>query len=144
MYNTADFNTREDFLLRYPGDNYVDLVSFDSYQYSDPQKDSSFVKKLDSRLGILEDVAAEHGKIPALAETGYEAIPYTQWWTKTLWPAIGTHRLSYVLVWRNHGRQPNGHMHYYAPYGGQASAADFREFYGLAGTLFERDISASK
>jgi len=144
VYNTADFNTAEDFLRRYPGDDVVDLVSFDSYQYSDPQQDPSFAQKLGQRLGILDTVALQHGKIPALAETGYEAIPYAKWWTTTLWPAIGAHRLSYVLVWRNHGRQPNGHMHYYAPYAGQASAADFRDFYNLPRTLFEKDISTQK
>jgi len=48
VYNTAgDFKTKEEFLERYPGDDVVDLVSFDSYQYGDPQKDNSFVEGLD-------------------------------------------------------------------------------------------------
>ena len=141
VYNTADFRTKEDFLQRYPGDDVVDVVSFDSYQYSEPQKDTSFAHQLDQRLGILDEVALEHNKIPALAETGYEAIPYAQWWTRTLWPALSRHRVSYVLVWRNHGQQANGHMHYYAPYKGQASAADFKTFHDLPGTLFEKDVA---
>ena len=88
---------------------------------------------------VIEEVAKETGKIPALGETGYEAIPYPDWWTKTLWKAIGHHKISYVLVWRNHGRQPNGNMHYYAPYKGQVSANDFIKFYQLDKTLFEKE-----
>lgn len=141
VYNTADFRSREDYLERYPGDDVVDLVSFDSYQHGDPQKDNSFVQDIDHRLTILEEVAKEKSKIPALAETGYEAIPYADWWTNTLWKAIGDHKISYVLVWRNHGLQPNGHMHYYAPYKGNVSANDFIKFYKLERTLFEKDVA---
>ena len=145
VYNTAgDFKTKEEFLERFPGDDVVDLVSFDSYQYGDPQKDNSFVNGLDKKLTILEEAAKEKNKIPALAETGYEAIPYANWWTNTLWKGIGDHRISYVLVWRNHGLQPGGHMHYYAPYKGQASANDFINFYKLDKTLFGKDVAKEK
>jgi hypothetical protein len=141
VYNTADFISKEDFLERYPGNDVVDLVSFDSYQYGDPQKDNSFSNGLNSKLTILEEVAKEKNKIPALAETGYESIPFANWWTNTLWKGIGNHRISYVLVWRNHGLQANGHMHYYAPYKGQTSANDFINFYKLNKTLFEKDVA---
>ncbi len=145
VYNTAgDFKTKEEFLERYPGDDVVDLVSFDSYQFGDPQKDNSFVTGLDKKLTILEEVAKEKNKIPALAETGYEAIPYSNWWTSTLWKGIGNHKISYVLAWRNHGLQPNGNMHYYAPYKGQVSANDFINFYKLDKTLFEKEVAKEK
>jgi len=142
VYNTAgNFKTKEEFLERYPGNDVVDLISFDSYQYGDPQKNNSFVHELNTKLAILEEVAKEKNKIPALAETGYEAVPYANWWTETLWKGIGDHKISYVLVWRNHGLQPNGHMHYYAPYKGQTSANDFISFYKLDKTLFEKDVA---
>ena len=92
-------------------------------------------------MGILEQVARERNKIPALAETGYEAIPYANWWTNTLWKAINNHKISYVLVWRNHGLQPGGRMHYYAPYKGHVSAKDFINFYKMDKTLFEKDVA---
>jgi mannan endo-1,4-beta-mannosidase len=144
VYNTADFKTKEDFLLRYPGDDVVDVVSFDSYQFGDPQKDNAFMNGLNTKLTLLEEVAKEKNKIPALAETGYEAIPYANWWTNTLWKGIGDHKISYVLVWRNHGLQAGGHMHYYAPYKGQVSANDFINFYKLDKTLFEKDVAKQK
>ena len=144
VYNTADFSTKEQFMERYPGDDVVDMISFDSYQYGDAQKDNSFLQTIDKRLAIIEEIAAEKNKIPAFSETGYEAIPYAQWWTNTLWKAIGNHKISYVLAWRNHGRQPNGHMHYYVPFKGDKSATDFLDFYKLDKTLFEKEVAKEK
>lgn len=141
VYNTAGFNNREQFLERYPGDDVVDVVSFDAYQHGDPAKDHSFLKDVDQKLGILTAVAAEKNKIPALAETGYERIPYAQWWTETLWKAIGHHKISYVLAWRNHGLQPNGNWHYYVPRKNDTSSEDFRKFYQLEKTLFEKEVA---
>ncbi len=141
MYNTAgNFNTEAQFLERYPGDDFVDMISFDAYQYNDPQKDSSFVTQLKKQVALLETISTEKNKIAALGETGYEAIPYADWWTKTLWKAIGEARLSYVLLWRNHGQQPNGHMHYYVPFKGDISAEDFKKFYLLDKVFFEKKI----
>lgn len=145
VYNVADFDTKEDFLQRYPGDDVVDMISFDSYQYNDPSKDDWFVKTIDKRLTIMEEIATEKNKIAAIAETGYEAIPYATWWTNVLLKAIGNHKISYVLVWRNHGyNESMKKMHYYAPYKGQASEEDFRKFYSMDNTLFEKDVSAEK
>lgn len=145
VYNTAgDFNSREEFLERYPGDDIVDVVSFDAYQYGDPAKDNSFMQGVDRRLGILTAVAGEKAKIPALAETGYERIPYAKWWTETLWQAINRHKISYVLAWRNHGLQPNGNWHYYVPKKNDTSSEDFRKFYQLEETLFEKEVAKEK
>jgi beta-mannanase len=144
VYNTADFDSKEQFMERYPGDDVVDIVSLDAYQYSDPQKDSSFLKSMDRRLAILGEIAAERNKIPALAETGYERIPYADWWTKTLWAVISQHKLSYVLAWRNHGLQPNGNWHYYVPEKGNVSSEDFKKFYSLDKTLFEKEVAKEK
>ena len=142
VYNTAgDFNSREAFLEYYPGDDVVDMVSFDAYQHGDPTKDSSFLKGVDRRLGILTEVAKEKAKIPALAETGYERIPYASWWTSTLWPAIRNHKISYVLAWRNHGLQSNGNWHYYVPKKNDTSSEDFKKFYQLDKTLFEKEVA---
>jgi hypothetical protein len=138
VYNTAGFGSQADFLERYPGNEYVDMVSFDAYQYGDPLKDNRFVTELSRQLNMLDTIAKAHNKIPALGETGYEAIPYAQWWTKTLWKTISGHPLSYVLLWRNFGKQENGTWHYYAPFKGQVSEKDFREFYSLEKVFFEK------
>jgi beta-mannanase len=146
VYSTSDnFKTKEEFLQRYPGDDVVDMFGFDAYQYDDPQKNDWFVKNVNSLLTIIGDIAKEKNKLAALSETGYEAIPYADWWTETLLKAIGNNKISYVLVWRNHGlAQWNNKMHYYAPYKGQTSEADFLKFYNLDVTLFEKEITNEK
>jgi hypothetical protein len=146
VYNTSDnWKTKEEFLERYPGDDVVDMLSFDTYQYDDPQKNDWFVKNTNSLLTMVGETAAEKGKLFAIAETGYEAIPYASWWTETLLKAIGDNKISYVLVWRNHGLASwNNKMHYYAPYKGQVSETDFVKFYNLEKTVFEKDAANQK
>ena len=142
VYNTADFKTKEEFLKYYPGDDVVDIISFDKYQYSNPLTDKSFVNDTQKQMQIMNEVANEHNKLMAFAETGYEAIPYEKWWTKTLTEAIGNYKISYVLVWRNHGwQEKEKKMHYYAPYKGQVSENDFIEYYNQPNTLFQSDIT---
>lgn len=142
VYNTADFNSKEEFLAFYPGSNYVDILSFDKYVYNDPTKDHSFVENCLKQFQIMSEIAKEQNKIMAFAETGYEAIPYSQWWTDTLMKAMGDFEISYVLVWRNHGwQEQEKKMHYYAPFKGQTSAKDFVDFYNLERIFFEKDAA---
>jgi mannan endo-1,4-beta-mannosidase len=129
-YSAADYNIAEQYMERYPGDDYVDVMGTDIYQSPD------FVKIAKQRLDIIEEVSTAHHKIPALTETGYERIPDAQWWTKTLLPVLQSYRLSYVLLWRN-GRPD----HYYVPYPGQLSAPDFREFHASPHILFQQDLT---
>jgi len=142
VYNTADFKSKEEFLEYYPGDDVVDVLSFDKYQYTNPVTDSSFITEVQNQLKIMNEVAVEHQKPMAIAETGYEQIPYENWWTKTLTEAIGNYKISFVLLWRNHGwQEQEKKMHYYAPYKGQLSEKDFREFYNNPKTFFQKDIT---
>lgn len=142
VYNTADFKSKEEFLEYYPGDDVVDVLSFDKYQYTNPINDSSFITEVQNQLKIMNEVAVEHQKPMAIAETGYEQIPYENWWTKTLTEAIGNYKISFVLLWRNHGwQEQEKKMHYYAPYKGQLSEKDFIEFYNSPKTFFQKDIT---
>ncbi|WP_298155710.1 glycosyl hydrolase [Flavobacterium sp.] len=146
VYNTSDFVSRADFLEYYPGADYADVLSFDTYEYSPPKpEDTSFIQKCQKQFAIIDDIAKEQHKLIALAETGLEQIPYEKWWTDTLVKAIGQYKISYVLVWRNHGWNEwmnPPHMHYYAPYKGQVSEEDFVDFYNLPNTFFEKDAKA--
>ncbi|MGB3005845.1 MAG: glycosyl hydrolase [Chitinophagaceae bacterium] len=146
VFNTGgDFKTKEEFLERYPGDDVVDMLSFDTYQFGDPQKEQWFEVNTNNGLKMVGELAKEKNKLFSLAETGYEAIPYANWWTEKLMKAIGDNKISYVLVWRNHGYQESSKkMHYYAPYKDQVSAADFIKFYQLEKTLFEKEVFAEK
>ncbi len=134
----GDIDKSEQYLERYPGDDYVDLIGFDYYQMPDAGN-SSFRKNVSRVLGIVTEAAASHGKLAALTEAGYEGIPDSAWWTTTFWPAIENHRISYALVWRNAHNRPG---HFYAPYPGQVSGQDFISFYGFRETLFQSEVTA--
>ena len=145
VFNTAMVGSREEFLEYYPGASYVDILSFDNYEYNDPEKDSSYVNNNLKLLGIMDEIGKEQNKLIAFAETGYEAIPYSKFWTKTLLESLGKYKIVYVLAWRNHGwQEKEKKMHYYAPYKGQISANDFIDFYNLKSTFFQKDITKEK
>jgi mannan endo-1,4-beta-mannosidase len=142
VYNTADFDNAESFLQRYPGDSRIDMLSFDRYQYEGEHGRATFLQVMNKQLEILTKVAADKQKIAAIAETGYEAIPDPEWWTGTLYPLLQKYPVSHVLVWRNAGfMKSTKKMHYYAPYPGQVSEANFKLFYTYPKMLFEKQLA---
>lgn len=144
VYNTNDFKTSADFLRSYPGDEYVDVLSFDTYQFDLKNKDR-FISEIKRQSEIVTRLAAEKNKLAAFAETGFENIPDPNWWTGTLWPAIKDYPLSYVLVWRNAGYMPSSKkMHYYAPHKGGHSAKDFKRFSQNPRVWLEKKLRTKK
>ncbi|MET0635316.1 MAG: glycosyl hydrolase [Chitinophagaceae bacterium] len=132
------FNSEAEFLDRYPGDEWVDLVGMDNY--GDMGRDGKYnVTRATKLLKIVSDYAKKSGKLAAFTETGLESIPNTTWWTEVLLKVLKEPdmQLSYVLVWRNDRTSPT---HYYAPFPGQVSVPDFMKFYKDPFTLFEVDL----
>ncbi len=123
------------YLERYPGDDLVDILGFDCYQYGRSMK--KFTTQLDESLSLVSRLGQERGKPVAVTETGYEGIPSAQWWTGALYPALKNHPVSYVLTWRNAWDRPG---HYFGPWDGSADAEDFRAFHALPGTVFLNDL----
>jgi mannan endo-1,4-beta-mannosidase len=136
VYSTADFKSEREFMERYPGDEYVDFVGVDSYCLKDVY---AYRQNLDRQLTLLDTIAAHHQKLSCLAETGYLNISQPNWWTTELLPVISAHQLSYLLVWRNAGP-----AQYYAPYIGQASAADFKKFSEDEHLIFQNKLTPLK
>jgi mannan endo-1,4-beta-mannosidase len=133
----ALFNSENEYLERYPGDEWVDMVGMDNY--ADWGRDRYDIPTGVRKLKIVSDYAKQHGKLAAFTETGLESIPNKTWWTETLLNALRSSglQLTYVLVWRNDTRSPT---HFYAPFPGQVSEADFIKFYNDPFTLFEKDL----
>ncbi|ASB49906.1 glycoside hydrolase family 26 protein [Alkalitalea saponilacus] len=131
------FETEEEFLERYPGDEWVDMLGMDNY--GDLGRDRYDLETASQKLMIVSDYAKKVQKLAAFTETGLESIPDTTWWTNTLLEILKTEgmRMSYVLVWRNDVNSPT---HYYAPFPGQVSAPNFIEFYNDPFTIFENDL----
>lgn len=131
------FESEEEFLERYPGDDWVDMVGMDNY--GDMGRDGYNLESATNKLMIVSDYAIKSNKLAAFTETGLESIPDTTWWTDALLKVLKTKgmQMSYVLVWRNDINSPT---HYYAPFPGQISESNFIDFYNDPFTLFEKDL----
>ena len=122
--------TPELFVERYPGDEIIDMVGFDCYQYGSAER---YIAEMKNALDVTCAFAKEHGKLAAVTETGSEGVKHPQWWTKVLYEAVKGYPVSYALTWRNACDMEH---HFYAPYPGQASADDFKAFAELDNVKF--------
>ncbi|WP_216650021.1 glycosyl hydrolase [Lewinella sp. W8] len=131
-YSPDVVKNEEEYLEYYPGDEYVDILGLDDYH--DVGRWGR-AKQLTKRLSMLVQLAEERGKVAALTETGYEAVPERKWWTDTLLRHLEAspeaRRIAWVLLWRNARKD-----HHYGPYPGHPSAENFREFAGSENMLF--------
>jgi mannan endo-1,4-beta-mannosidase len=140
-YSTDVFDSTAAYLERYPGDDYADVLGFDDYQSVRSPATRDVLRR---RLRDVVTLAESRGKIAALTETGVEAIPDSTWWTGTLLPAIEgdsvARRIAWVMVWRNANDATDRKHHFFAPYPGQASAADFARFRASPFVRFEDEL----
>ena len=133
-YSPNAMQSEADFLERYPGDEYVDIIGFDCYANGEnddanPEKIAiqieQYKKTLTTNLDIITAYAEKSGKIPAITETGMERIPYPFYFTDAVYNTIKDYKVSYVLFWRNAFDRPN---HFYVPYPDGPGEEDFRSF----------------
>ncbi|CAN5649441.1 glycosyl hydrolase [soil metagenome] len=132
------FTNEAEYLERYPGDAFVDMVGVDNY--ADFGRDGKYNLEAGiNKLKVVDGYAKKAGKLAAFTETGLESLPNNTWWVETLLKALKTDdmNLSYVLVWRNDTRSPT---HFYAPFPGHSSVPDFINFYNDPYTFFEKDL----
>ena len=125
--------TEEQFLERYPGDERIDLIGLDSYQWG---SEEDFVRQTRADLAMLCRFGDRHHKLVALTECGYRSVPDPSWWDRVLLPILCDYPLSYALVWRN----AEGGEHF-GPVPGTESAENFRAFHAAPRTLFLKDIA---
>jgi beta-mannanase len=137
-FSPAGITTEAEFLSRYPGDEWVDIVGFDNYCSSDKSSIERYKKEVTAGLKVVTDYAKLKNKIPILAETGMESIPVADYFTNIVLPTIESFNISYVLFWRNAFDKPK---HFYAPYPGHSSADDFRKFSDSPKILLNKEIS---
>jgi len=140
-YSPAVVKDEAEFFERYPGDEYVDMLGFDCYLYgTDSTAIADYQEAMDRNLKIVTDYATKSDKIPTIGETGMESIPNPKYFTEVVYPVISKYKFAWVLFWRNawEGDKPN---HYYAPFEGQVSAPDFKEFADKPNILMNKDIN---
>uniref|UniRef100_A0AB33JFQ0 Glycosyl hydrolase n=1 Tax=Prevotella sp. GTC17262 TaxID=3236797 RepID=A0AB33JFQ0_9BACT len=125
----------DDFMKYYPGDQYVDVLGIDIYEFD--KDNAKYQQSVKQCLDELTALGKQENKIIAFTETGCQGLPYADWFTQTLWPAIKNYPISYVLFWRN--AWDNSKECYMAS-PGHATEKDFKAFYKMKKTLFVNDI----
>lgn len=135
-YSPNNVSSQSQYLERYPGDDYVDILGTDDYSnVHNANQKSAFI----DNLRIPVRLANEKGKVAALTETGNEQIPDDDWFTTRIVEPIKedsiARQLAYFLVWRN-GRPD----HYYAPYPGHRAAEDLVSVYEDSFVQFEDEL----
>lgn len=109
------FTTEEEYLERYPGDDFVDIVGMDNYWDFRPDGGDLNLVVLKSR--ILTKYAKKHGKLSAITETGTQTTD-SLWYTKLLGILKSDSvALNYINTWSG-----------FAPYTGHPAANDFLKF----------------
>jgi mannan endo-1,4-beta-mannosidase len=148
LYSFSPSAVRDEaeYLERYPGNDYVDIIGFDCYanaenEEQNPEKTAQqiewYKKGMTTNLDIVTAYARKAGKIPAIAETGMERLPYPTYFTDAVYNTIKDYKVSYVLFWRNAHDRPT---HFYLPYSGGPGEADFRAFVAEPKILTAEDI----
>ncbi|MCK8521271.1 glycoside hydrolase family 26 protein [Aquimarina sp. D1M17] len=119
MYAPNWLSSPEEYLRNYPGDQYVDMLGIDVYDF----KNGRFLENALNNLRIVESIANEKNMLFALSETGLENVTQNNWWTENLYKAIRSSSITYALIWRN-----DSSSFFHAPFLGHPAVDDFRTF----------------
>ena len=140
--------SEELFLQRYPGDDYVDVIGFDSYGPGGTDNQAWFDSVIEASA-LVSRMAKARGKISAIAEIGISGTDiaagnFDEDWYTTLMNGLKNHDeakdVAYLLVWRN-----GSNDHFWVPVGSDAGdnsnmLPDFKAFYDDGFTAFNGDL----
>jgi mannan endo-1,4-beta-mannosidase len=131
--------TKNDFLYRWPGDDYVDFIGMDCYHGLNPTT-------LTSNINVLSKLSKELKKPCGITETGVEGIrnndgtPVKNYWTQQILNPTSGQTVSMIVMWRNKYDPTESGHHYYSVFKGHASADDFKTMYRNDVSIFSNDL----
>jgi mannan endo-1,4-beta-mannosidase len=121
------YATALQYLSRYPGDDYIDILGMDNYgDFSTGS--TAGITTANAKLKMISDMGKEKVKIAAMTETGHRVTsatsPLTGFFSNSIYNAMTTNNveLAFVMFWANN---EDG---YYVPPAGQANTQDFKDF----------------
>lgn len=134
-YSPNTLDSKIDYLKYYPGDEYVDILGIDVYDFDNRD---GYVESVKANLEIVREVAQEKDKLYAFTETGLERIGKENWFNN-LYSGIEDTGITWILFWRNATRK-----HHYVPFKGHSAEADFKKFSEQPKTLLLKDLQELK
>ncbi|AXG72915.1 beta-mannosidase [Flavobacterium arcticum] len=120
------YTTDAQYLSRYPGDEYIDVLGMDNY--GDLANGTDGVTAANNKLKMVSDLAKEKVKIAAMTETGYRVTtstsPIDGFFANNIYKSMTDNNveLAFVMFWSNN---QDG---YYVPPAGQPNTQDFIDF----------------
>lgn len=127
--------TEEAWQVRYPGNERVDVIGEDAYQWG---TEADFKSQLAADLKLISTIAEKNGKLIALTECGYQNSPDATWWQRVMKPFMEQYPLCWCLPWRNYSKD-----HFGASKDAK-TAADFAAWAKDKRHLFAKDIQKIK
>ena len=154
------FNSEKDYMARYPGDKYVDILAIDSYDfyYDYPATYSdNYFKNMQKSCEIIHNVAIKHDKLAAISETGCgvmkpdksnyggllkenNPILGKQWFKRVAQIAIDND-MPYFLVWSNDSDNSTFLPYKYNNEYGHEMTDEFIDFYNWDKTIFANNLN---
>ena len=144
------FNNTAEYLDRYPGDKWVDIMGVDTY---DDDQTGEWYKLLGNDLAVMNQVAEKNGKVITISEAGVRrggSLCVTgnvdkDWFSKVANIAVAN-KAAYFMTWSNFEKLEHN---FFAPYmvsktRGQEMINNFVDFYNMPETLFADGISWQK
>ena len=132
--------SKENYLATYPGDKYVDIMGYDAYQSDNDQPDADWMQDTVHDLVMVNQLAAEHGKVSALTEfglnndrviqrSGNQNIHFFSQFLDAIQANPEAAKFAYMMTWANWGdNTDDGKFQSYTPWPGHEMEADFKNF----------------
>lgn len=133
------YSASSQYLSRYPGDTYVDVLGIDNYG-DFANGSTTGVNTANTKLKMISDLAIEKVKIAAMTETGFRVTattsPIPNFFSNNIYTAMTANNveLAYVMFWANN---QDG---YYVPPAGQTDTQDFKNFTLKGESVLENNI----
>lgn len=136
-----------DYMARYPGDAWVDMLGLDFY-HQHPEKGDRWMQALESSLTEVEQLAAQHDKVATLSEVGIIAdngicIARTgnqrlKWYDELL-AHTAHHKIPYLLTWADFDTHNFCQPFLVDKNRGHELIDSFTRFYNQPQSIFEGD-----
>jgi len=134
------YNSEAEYLNRYPGDAYVDVLGMDNYSDLDNMGQSGF-DAANEKLQIISNLAKDRVKIAALTETAYfvtpgQNNPIPDFYSDDLYGMLTENdvELGFMMFWIN--REDS----YCTPVPGLSSASDFIDFVNMPEPILQNQL----
>ena len=125
--------SENDFLFRWPGDDYVDFMGMDCYLGIN---NTVFL----NNLKLLRNVSESKSKPAGVTEIGIEGFQNPDYWTENIAAPMAGRKMSMLVTWSNKYDPMQQGKVYYSVFPGHPSEESFRQMYARPDTFFAEDL----